>query len=70
MSGYDAPDGTLRLSSRTYQVPSLAWTRSMPDMWLYMPLGGTMPSHSFRYPEDVKTNSSGTMPSLMMRFSP
>ena len=34
ISGYDAPDGMRRLSSRTYQTPFLPLTRSMPEMWL------------------------------------
>ena len=42
----------------------------MPEMWLYTPLTGTMPSHCGRYPGERYTKSSGTTPSAMMRFSP
>ena len=31
--GYEAPEGTLKLSSRIYQFPSFPNTRSIPDIW-------------------------------------
>ena len=42
-SMYDTPEGTRRLSSSTYTVPSLSRIRSEPQMCAQMPSGGFTP---------------------------
>ena len=57
---YDTPEGTRRVSSRTYTVPSRSRTRSVPQMFAQTPYGGRPPMHASRKFTDV----------AMMRLAP
>jgi hypothetical protein len=64
-SMYDTPEGTRRLSSRTYTVPSLSRIRSEPQMCAQVPSGGLMPLTTARKFFEVWMMEAGISPSRM-----
>ncbi len=66
---YDTPEGTRRLSSSTYIVPSLSRIRSEPQMCAQTRCGGFTPTHCGRKFLESASSSAGKTPARTIRWS-